>query len=190
VLRLHGSRWRANQRRRIAYEKAKSERDKLAAEFKALYPQIEAQLRDILPRIATRTILEWQQVRVPDPREAEPHKLSERYPTDKWHLQAGSPIGRESSARRSYDGGDQFMSSFDLRASEMARGTTGFGAVGILGWRRKRKAAALTAQSKRSNRNSERPPRGGLPQYMSPPLAHSGHLFLHRACPLSGVKPT
>jgi hypothetical protein len=41
-----------DQRRRIGYEKAESERDKLAAELKAIYPQIEAQLRDLLPRIA------------------------------------------------------------------------------------------------------------------------------------------
>jgi hypothetical protein len=53
VLRLHGSRWGVNQRPRIAYEKAKAERGKLAAELKALYPQIEAKLRDILPTIAT-----------------------------------------------------------------------------------------------------------------------------------------
>ena len=41
-----------NQRRWIAYEKAKGERDKLAGELKAIYPPFEAQLRDLLPRIA------------------------------------------------------------------------------------------------------------------------------------------
>ncbi len=33
-------------------EQAKTERDKLAAELKAIYPPFEAQLRDLLPRIA------------------------------------------------------------------------------------------------------------------------------------------
>jgi polyribonucleotide nucleotidyltransferase len=41
-----------DQRRRIAYEKAKVERDKLAEELKAIYPSFEAKLRDLLPRIA------------------------------------------------------------------------------------------------------------------------------------------
>ena len=41
-----------NQRRWIAYEKAKAERDMLAEELKAVYPVFEAQLRDLLPRIA------------------------------------------------------------------------------------------------------------------------------------------
>jgi hypothetical protein len=41
-----------DQRRRIAYKKAKAERDKLATELKAIYPPIEAQFRDLLPRIA------------------------------------------------------------------------------------------------------------------------------------------
>ena len=41
-----------NQRRWLAYEKAKAERDKLAAELKATYPPFEAQLRDLLQRIA------------------------------------------------------------------------------------------------------------------------------------------
>ena len=40
-----------NQRRLIAYEKARAERDQLAAELKAVYPQFEAQLRYLLPRI-------------------------------------------------------------------------------------------------------------------------------------------
>ena len=40
-----------NQRRLIAYEKARAERDRLAAELKAVYPQFEAQLRYLLPRI-------------------------------------------------------------------------------------------------------------------------------------------
>jgi hypothetical protein len=31
-----------NQRRLIAYEKARAERDRLAAELKAVYPQVEA----------------------------------------------------------------------------------------------------------------------------------------------------
>jgi hypothetical protein len=41
-----------DERRRVAYEKAKAERDKLAGELKAIYPPIEAQLRDLLPRMA------------------------------------------------------------------------------------------------------------------------------------------
>jgi hypothetical protein len=40
-----------NQRRLIAYEKARAERDQLAAELKAVYPQFEEQLRYLLPRI-------------------------------------------------------------------------------------------------------------------------------------------
>ncbi len=40
-----------DQRRRMAYEKAREERDKLAAELKAMYPPIEAQLAELLPRI-------------------------------------------------------------------------------------------------------------------------------------------
>jgi hypothetical protein len=40
-----------DERRLIAYEKVKSERDKLAAELKAIYPPFEAQLRDLMPRI-------------------------------------------------------------------------------------------------------------------------------------------
>ena len=40
-----------DQRRRIAYKKAKAERDKLAAELKAIYPPIEAQFRDLMTRI-------------------------------------------------------------------------------------------------------------------------------------------
>jgi hypothetical protein len=42
-----------DQRRRIAYMKAKAERDKLAAELKAIYPPIEAQFRDLMTRIDT-----------------------------------------------------------------------------------------------------------------------------------------
>ena len=45
-----------DQRRWIAYEKAKAERDKLAEELKAIYPAFEAQLRDLLPRIAENDI--------------------------------------------------------------------------------------------------------------------------------------
>jgi hypothetical protein len=41
-----------NQRWLVAYERARVERDKLAAELREIYPQIEAQLRDLLPRIA------------------------------------------------------------------------------------------------------------------------------------------
>jgi len=41
-----------DRRRWIAYEKAKTERDKLAAELKEIYPPFEAQLRQLLPRIA------------------------------------------------------------------------------------------------------------------------------------------
>jgi chromosome segregation ATPase len=40
-----------DQRRLIAYKKALAERDKLAAELKAVYPVIEAQLRDVLARL-------------------------------------------------------------------------------------------------------------------------------------------
>jgi hypothetical protein len=40
-----------DQRRRIAYKKAKAERDKLAAELKAIYPPIEAQFRDLMTRV-------------------------------------------------------------------------------------------------------------------------------------------
>jgi hypothetical protein len=40
-----------DQRRRIAYKKAKAERDKLAAELKAIYPPIEAQFRHLMTRI-------------------------------------------------------------------------------------------------------------------------------------------
>ena len=40
-----------DQRRRIAYKKAKAERDKLAAELKRIYPPIEAQFRDLMTRI-------------------------------------------------------------------------------------------------------------------------------------------
>jgi len=39
-----------DQRRQIAYEKA--DRDRLAAELKAVYPPMEAQLRDLLARPA------------------------------------------------------------------------------------------------------------------------------------------
>ncbi len=40
-----------DQRRRIAFKKAKAERDRLAAELKAIYPPIEAQFRDLMTRI-------------------------------------------------------------------------------------------------------------------------------------------
>jgi hypothetical protein len=40
-----------DQRRWIAYEKVKAERDKLAEELKAIYPPIEAQFRDLMTRI-------------------------------------------------------------------------------------------------------------------------------------------
>jgi hypothetical protein len=40
-----------NQQRQIAYDKAKAVRDELAAELKAVYPPIEAQLRNLLTRI-------------------------------------------------------------------------------------------------------------------------------------------
>ena len=40
-------------RRWVAYEKAKAERDKLAAELKELYPSFETRLADILGRIET-----------------------------------------------------------------------------------------------------------------------------------------
>lgn len=57
VTRLQDRLWEVkaqeeNQRRWIAYEKARAERDKLAAELQAIYPLFEAQLRDLLPRIA------------------------------------------------------------------------------------------------------------------------------------------
>jgi hypothetical protein len=42
-----------DQRRWIAYEKAKAERDKLAAELKASYPTIEDQLGELIAKIAT-----------------------------------------------------------------------------------------------------------------------------------------
>ena len=41
-----------DQRRWLAYEKAKAERDTLATELTAIYPSFEAKLRDLLPRIA------------------------------------------------------------------------------------------------------------------------------------------
>jgi hypothetical protein len=41
-----------DNRRRLAYEKAKAERDKLAAELKSMYPPIAAQLPELLARIA------------------------------------------------------------------------------------------------------------------------------------------
>ena len=56
---------------------------------------------------------------------------------------------------------------------------TGLGALGLLGWRRKRKAAARRL-IKISDGNSERPPRGGLSRF----------LWAIRECPLSGVKRT
>ena len=40
-----------NQRRQIDYERVKTERDKLAAELKAIYPAFESQLAELLPRI-------------------------------------------------------------------------------------------------------------------------------------------
>jgi hypothetical protein len=40
-----------NERRWIAYEKAKAERDKLAAELKEFYPSFEKKLSDLLYRI-------------------------------------------------------------------------------------------------------------------------------------------
>jgi hypothetical protein len=42
-----------NQRRWIAYEKVKADRDKLAAELKASYPSIEAQLGELIAKVAT-----------------------------------------------------------------------------------------------------------------------------------------
>ena len=42
-----------NQRRQIAYEKAKAERDKLAARLKEIYPPFEAQLAELLAKIET-----------------------------------------------------------------------------------------------------------------------------------------
>ena len=55
-----------DQRRWIAYEKAKAERDKLAEELKAIYPSFEAQLRDLLPRIAENDRqIEYINVRLP-----------------------------------------------------------------------------------------------------------------------------
>jgi hypothetical protein len=39
---------------------------------------------------------------------------------------------------------------------------TGLGALGLLGWRRKKKEAAPVTVTKPTNRISERPPRGGL----------------------------
>jgi hypothetical protein len=51
--RLHEvKRQEENERRWTAYEKAKAERDKLAEELKAIYRQIETQVRGLLPRIA------------------------------------------------------------------------------------------------------------------------------------------
>jgi hypothetical protein len=41
-----------DQRRRLAYERVKTERDKLAAELANIYPGIEQKLRELLPRIA------------------------------------------------------------------------------------------------------------------------------------------
>jgi chromosome segregation ATPase len=41
-----------DQRRRVVYEKAKAERDRLAAELKRVYPAIEAQLGKLIPEIA------------------------------------------------------------------------------------------------------------------------------------------
>jgi chromosome segregation ATPase len=41
-----------DQQRLVAYKKAKAARDKLADELRATYPAIEAQLRDLLPRLA------------------------------------------------------------------------------------------------------------------------------------------
>ncbi len=41
-----------DQRRWLAYEKAKAERDKLSAELKQLYPSVAARLADLVPRIA------------------------------------------------------------------------------------------------------------------------------------------
>jgi hypothetical protein len=41
-----------DQRRRVAYDRVKAERDRLAAELAAIYPDIEQKLRDLLPRIA------------------------------------------------------------------------------------------------------------------------------------------
>jgi DNA repair exonuclease SbcCD ATPase subunit len=40
-----------NERRRIAYDKVKAERDLLAQELKAIYPRIESQLGQLIPRI-------------------------------------------------------------------------------------------------------------------------------------------
>jgi hypothetical protein len=41
-----------HQKRRLAYDKAKIERDKLAAELADIYPGIEQKLCELLPRIA------------------------------------------------------------------------------------------------------------------------------------------
>jgi hypothetical protein len=41
-----------DHRRRLAYDKSKAQRDKLAAELKATYPAITAQLADLMARIA------------------------------------------------------------------------------------------------------------------------------------------
>jgi hypothetical protein len=40
-----------NERRRVTYEKAKTERDLLAAELKAIYPDIETRLGELIARI-------------------------------------------------------------------------------------------------------------------------------------------
>jgi hypothetical protein len=40
-----------DHRRRMAYEKTKAERDRLAAGLKARYPSIEAQLGELIPKI-------------------------------------------------------------------------------------------------------------------------------------------
>jgi hypothetical protein len=53
-------------RRRGVYEKAKTERDKLAEEMEAIYPVFEAKLRDLLPRIAeSDRLVEYVNVHLP-----------------------------------------------------------------------------------------------------------------------------
>src|SRR5262245_23584119 len=45
-----------DQRRWIAHEKAKAERDRLAADLKAIYPQIEVRQRELLTKIDERQL--------------------------------------------------------------------------------------------------------------------------------------
>ena len=63
-------------RRRVAYDRAKAERDKLAAELAEIYPAFERQLGDLLPRIEAND-QRIERINAHLPKGAKPLRVSE-----------------------------------------------------------------------------------------------------------------